>query len=79
MRHYQRLTGGSAHSSAIAESGTAIASVGALHTFAQRAPTMPPLTRPPIPAAQPHAARAYHRQATDYLALLGDDTDENNS
>ncbi len=78
MRHYQRLTGASAHSSAVAESGTAIASVGALHTFAQRAPTMPPLPHP-MAAGQPHATHAYHRQATDYLALLGDDTDENNS
>jgi soluble lytic murein transglycosylase-like protein len=80
MRHYQRLTGESAQSSAIAESGATIASVGALHGFAQRAPVMPRLPPPAIPSTHAQAAHAYHRQATDYVALLSDDdTDENNS
>ena len=79
MRHYQRLTGESAHSSAVAESGATIASIGTLHSFAQRTPAMPRLMPPAMPASHAHSAHAYHRQATDYLALLYDDTDENNS
>jgi Transglycosylase SLT domain len=81
MRHYQRLTGESAESpqsSAAAESSATIASVGALQTQARRLPLLPPVL-PAISASPSHAAHAFHRQATDYVALLNDDTDENNS
>jgi hypothetical protein len=78
MRHYARLTGESPESSAVAESSATIASVGALQSQAQRLPLSAPMM-PAIAASQPHAGRAYHRQATDYLALLNDDTDENDS
>jgi soluble lytic murein transglycosylase-like protein len=73
MRHYERLTGEPVQSNAVAESGATIASVGALQNAAQTLPPMPPLP-PPV-----HSAHAFHRQATDYLALLNDDRDEDNS
>jgi soluble lytic murein transglycosylase-like protein len=72
LRHYQRLTGESPQSTAVAESSATIASVGALRGVAQSLPLTPPTL------AVVHA-RAYHPQATDYLALLRDDTDEKNS
>jgi Transglycosylase SLT domain len=80
MRHYQRLAGEvpSPQSSAVAESSATIASVGALQNCAQRLPLLPP-SIPAVAASRPHAARAYHRQATNYLALLNDDTDEHDS
>jgi hypothetical protein len=31
------------------------------------------------PSGELHTAHAYHRQSTDYLSLLSDDTDETNS
>ncbi len=77
MRHYKRLTGDSPKSFAIAESGATIASVGALHTVAQRLPTMP--SPPRIPGGSTREGRTYHRQATDYVALLSDDNGDNNS
>lgn len=77
VRHYQRLTGDSPKSSAIAESSATVASVGALHTVAQRLPTMPPPPR--VPGGPSREGRTYHRQATDYIALLSDDNGENNS
>jgi hypothetical protein len=67
------LTGESPQSTAVAESSATIASVGALRGVAQSLPLTPPTL-----AGVPHA-RAYHPQATDYLALLRDDTDEKNS
>jgi hypothetical protein len=73
MRHYQRLTGEPVQSNAIAESSATIASVGALQNAAQALPPMPPLPPPP------HSSHAFHRQATDYLALVNDDRDEDNS
>lgn len=78
MRHYRDLTGESPRSSARAESGTAIASVGALRTMAQRLPPAPPPT-PPSLGGQSREARTYRRDVTDYMALLSDDNDENNS
>jgi len=74
LRHYERLTGESPQSIAVAESRTTIASTGVLHAQAQRLP----LPAPALPAPA-HAARQYHRQATDYLASLNDDTDESAS
>src|ERR1700729_1658145 len=74
LRHYQRLTGESPRSSAIAESHAEIASTGALRAQAQRLPL--PATPFAGRAVSPHT---YQRQATDYLSLLNDDTDENNS
>ncbi len=76
LRHYQQLSGESPQSSAVAESSETIASVGALQAQAQRLPPLPP---PPMPASRTNAAHAYHRQATDYVAQLNDDTDENDS
>jgi hypothetical protein len=76
LRHYQRLTG-ELQSTAIAESGTTVSSVGALRAQAQSLPVMPRLMAPALTSAS-HAARGYHRQATDYLALLND-TDEKDS
>ncbi|HVN68858.1 MAG TPA: transglycosylase SLT domain-containing protein [Candidatus Binatia bacterium] len=83
LRHYQRLTGGPAQSSestqstAIAESGSEIASTGVLRARAQRLPFVAPI------AASAHQTRPnsanYSRAATDYVALFNDDTDENNS
>jgi Transglycosylase SLT domain len=81
MRHYQRLTGESLpspQSSAVAGSSATIASVGALQNCAQRLPLLPPPISA-VAASQPHTARAFHRQATDYVALLNDDTDEHDS
>jgi soluble lytic murein transglycosylase-like protein len=75
LRHYQRLTGESPQSTAIAESNETIASTGMLHAQAQQLPLPPP----PAFASAPHAPHSYHRQATDYLTLLNDDTDETNS
>jgi hypothetical protein len=78
MRHYERLTGEPVHASAVAESGETIASVGVLQNAAQRLPPMPPISLA-TPSSTFHTARAYHRQSTDYLSLLSDDTDETNS
>jgi hypothetical protein len=78
MRHYQRICGDAPRVSAVAESGAAIASVSALGAQAQRLPLMPAMA-PPIAANAHHTVHAYHRQATDYVALLGDDNDETNS
>lgn len=81
MRHYQQLTGEAepaAESSAVAESPGTVASVGALQAYAQSAPLAPP----PLPAvalAPLHSERSYHRHATDYIALVDDDTDEHDS
>lgn len=82
LRHYTRLTGEAAHSSAIAESPATIASIGALQAQAQSAPSMAapiPAFSPALPNHQSHRTNAYHRQATDYVALFTDDTDEKNS
>jgi soluble lytic murein transglycosylase-like protein len=78
LRHYQELTGESPRHRAAAESNAAIASVGALQTQAQHFPLPAP---PSLSALAPHStSHAYHHQATDYVALLGDDdTDEKNS
>jgi hypothetical protein len=78
MRHYEQL-GGSAspEASAIAESATTVASVGALQSRAQQLP-MPPLPAPVAAHTRPSAA-PYHRQATDYLGFFNDATDEKNS
>ncbi|MGB6645869.1 MAG: transglycosylase SLT domain-containing protein [Candidatus Cybelea sp.] len=78
LRHYERLTGEPARASAIAESGETVASVGALQSAAERLPPMPSFSLP-IRSGEPHPAHAYHRQSTDYLSLLSDDTDETNS
>lgn len=75
LRHYQRLTGESPQSTAIAESNETIASTGVLHAQAQQFPPPPP----PVFASAARAPHSYHRQATDYLTLLNDDTDETNS
>ena len=76
LRHYARLDGHSisagAHSSAIAESNEAIASIGPLHARAQQFRCRP--SRCTGPHAQP-----YQRQATDYLQFFNDDSDEKNS
>jgi Transglycosylase SLT domain len=80
MRHYQRLTGepaASPQASADAESSATIASVGALQSQAQRLPPLPPL--PALAELPPRSAHAYQRQATDYIAMLSDDTDEHDS
>lgn len=83
LRHYQRLTGESPHSTAIAESSETIASTGALRAQAQQLPAAQapqvPLAAPRAFASAARAPQSYHRQATDYLALLNDDTDETNS
>lgn len=78
MRHYRELTGESPHDNAAAESSSTIASVGTLQTQAQRLPLPPP---PSFSALGPHStSRSFHRQATDYVALLSDDdTDEKSS
>jgi soluble lytic murein transglycosylase-like protein len=73
LRHYERLTGESAHGTAVAESNATIASTSVLRAQAQRLPLAAPVLPPP-----PHPAH-YHRQATDYLASLNDDTDESTS
>lgn len=80
MRHYQRLTGESAssvQSLADAESGTTVASVGALQTYAAGAPLAPPAL--PALAPSPSHDHTYHRQAMDYLSLVDDDADEYDS
>lgn len=79
MRHYQRLTGEPAppaQSSAVEESGATIASVGALQAYAQ---SIPPPPLPPIAPMPSHSQRTYHHQATDYVALVADDPNENDS
>jgi hypothetical protein len=79
MRHYQLIAGDSPHSSAIAESNNEIASTGALRAQAQSLPFVA-LPAPVIPFSHAQGARAYQPQATDYLALVrDDDNDENNS
>lgn len=78
LRHFQLISGESPQSSAIAESSTAIASTGALRDEAQSLPLMPSIALPTPPSPM-HAERAYRQQATDYLALLNDDTDEHDS
>jgi hypothetical protein len=88
MRHYSRLSGGSAppdsaQSTAIAESSATISSVGALQVAAQRLP-LPPPSLPPLPPltrSLPNAAHthSYHRQSTDYMSLFSADTDEKDS
>ncbi len=77
LRHYDRLTGESPQSSAIAESSTTVASVGALESCAQILPPMPALPSASIVA--PQSARGYHEQATDYVALFDNDDDQKNT
>ncbi len=83
MRHYSRLTGSpkpdeSAQSTAIAESSATVSSVGALGAAAQSYPLpAPSLPAPSLPSSS--HAHSYHRQSTDYMSLLGDDTDETDS
>ena len=78
LRHYQRLSGDSPQSTAVAESNATVASVGALQSRAQ---SLPPTPAIPASLAQfaTHPARSYREQPTDYLALLDSDTDEKNS
>jgi hypothetical protein len=91
MRHYTGLTGSpapaesteSAESTAIAESSATVSSVGALGAAAQSYP-LPALSLPapslPVPSLPSTSkAHSYHRQSTDYMSLLGDDTDETDS
>jgi soluble lytic murein transglycosylase-like protein len=73
LRHYQRLTGEPAPASAVADSSATVASIGALGSQAQRLP----LPQPALASLQP--AQRYHRQATNYMDLFNDDTDEINS
>jgi Transglycosylase SLT domain len=75
LRHYQQLTGSSApieaaRTSAVAESGATVASVGALQNAAQSVP-LPPAS---LPNASP--PRAFHPQSTDYLSFFSDDNDD---
>jgi hypothetical protein len=82
LRHYSRLTGSpepdeSAQSTAVAESSAAVSSVGALGAAAQSYPPAPSLQAPSLPSTS--HAHSYHRQATDYMSLLSDDTDETDS
>jgi soluble lytic murein transglycosylase-like protein len=79
MRHYQRLTAESPQASAIAESSATVASVGTLELQAQRLPLLPPTLPTISPTAPRDVSRAYHRQPTDYVALLDDDNHENDS
>lgn len=83
LRHRARLDGESPQSEAIAESPSSVASVGALQAQAQSLPITPsfvPSSLPAPPSASHEASNAaYHHQATDYLALLSADTDENDS
>lgn len=77
MRHYQRLGASPAapdspESSAVAESGATIASVGALQGVAQSFPL-------PAPQARTSSPHPFHRQATDYVSFFSDDTDESDS
>jgi hypothetical protein len=78
LRHYQRLTGESPQSTAIAESNATVASVGELQSRAQTLPVVPSIA-PPTSAFAIHSARGYREQTTDYLALLDSDDDEKNS
>jgi Transglycosylase SLT domain len=81
LRHYARIDeGDSAHGSAIEERATTIASVAMLAQQAQQLPMPAPPVAPPS-VAPPHHSHAapYHRQATDYLALFNDATDEKDS
>ncbi|HEY2475893.1 MAG TPA: transglycosylase SLT domain-containing protein [Candidatus Cybelea sp.] len=78
LRHYARLTGGPAptespHSTAIAESQTEIASVGALGAAARPFP----IPVPPPGLAQPaqRHAHPFARQSTDYASLFTDNND----
>jgi hypothetical protein len=83
LRHYQSLSGGpppktdaseeSPESSAIAESGATIASIGSLRAEAQHLP----LPMPALPN-RPHT-HSYQRQPTNYVQFFNDDTDETNS
>ncbi len=82
LRHYQLLSGDahpradageSAESSAVAESRAAIASISTLRAHAQLMP-MPP---PQLASLPRH--HAYDRQATNYVQLFNDDTDETDS
>jgi hypothetical protein len=88
MRHYSRLSGSpapdeSAQSAAIAESNATVSSVGALGAAAQSYPMpasslpAPSLPAPSLPSIS--HAHSYHRQSTDYMSLLSDDTDETDS
>jgi soluble lytic murein transglycosylase-like protein len=77
LRHYRKLDGKpdeSPQSTAIAESGATVASVGTLSAQAQRLP---------MPMAMPIATRqrehTYHREATNYQQLFTDDADETDS
>jgi hypothetical protein len=88
MRHYSRLTGSpvpeeSEQSAAIAESSATVSSVGALGAAAQSYPMpAPSLPAPSLPAPSLPStshAHSYHRQSTDYMSLLSDDTDETDS
>lgn len=75
LRHYQRLSGGAALEESTAESPQTIASVGALQSAAQHFPMpMPALSAPRGAHTHP-----FHRQATDYVSLFSDDTDEHDS
>ncbi len=77
LRHYDRLTGESPQSSAIAESSATVASVGALESRAQSLPPMPAIPPPIAMMMAPHPARTFHEQTTDYVALF--DNDDKNS
>lgn len=82
IRHYQQLTGEAAPaaaSSAIAEAPSTAASVGALQAYAQSSPLTPPPPLPALALTPSHSERTYHRHATDYTALVDDDTDEHDS
>jgi hypothetical protein len=82
LRHYQRLTGNEpdepAHLTAVAESNAAMASVDALRSQAQQLPLAMPALAPPALSSASHA-RAFHREATNYLQLVNDDTNETDS
>jgi len=82
LRHYQMLAGGSQpridagetpEASAIAESPATIASVGSLRAHAMTVPMAPP----PLASLPRH--HAYQREATNYVQLFNDDTDEKDS
>jgi Transglycosylase SLT domain len=88
MRHYAALTDSpapneAAESTAIAESSATVSSVGALGAAVQSYPVpalslpAPPLPAPSLPSTS--QAHSYHRQPTDYMSLLGDDTNETDS
>ena len=75
LRHYRDLTGAAPSGSQAPQSSTlagmqsTVASTGMLQNTA---PQFAPL--PPPPAPQQHHEHPYHRQATDYLSLISDDT-----